>query len=82
MRCSICNDTKAMPFTSSNVALCDWHYTAWLREPSCKADSIFAAMKWDGDLTTATPERREEFARELAARTTAWAKAQAEARAA
>lgn len=81
-RCAICGDRAWMPFTESAVWLCSPHYAEWLREPSCKADEVFAAQGWDGNLTTATPERVKAFHVELAARTVAWATKQAEARAA
>lgn len=80
--CAVCGDRAWMPFTDANVPLCGAHYTEWIREPSCRADEVFAAQGWDGNLTTATPERRKAFGAELAARTVAWAKSQAEVRAA
>ena len=80
--CAVCGHRAWMTFTDGNVPLCDADYTAWLREPSCKFEVIFAALGWEGNLTTATVERVKAFQVELAKRTVAWAENQAKARAA
>lgn len=82
-RCATgCGAEIFMPFTDSNVPLCRACYGEWVREPSCRCETIWTAMGWDGNLTTASTERIAKFHAELATRTVAWAGSVSKARAA
>ena len=73
MSCARCNTNGARPFTTANVPLCAGCESEWYRESSCRNEGIWASMGWDGNPTTATPERLKEFHEELAQRTKKWA---------